>query len=102
MSRKRYSVEFKDEACRLVNEQGYSISRAARELGLSYTALRDWLKTKPRRGAAGASAGGLSAETNDPGALRARIRDLEARLRRAEMEKDILKKATAFFAKQSR
>jgi transposase-like protein len=40
-------------------------------------------------------------ESDDPKVLNARIRELEAKLRRAEMERDILKKATAYFASQS-
>jgi transposase len=96
---KRKTKEFKDEACKLVLERGYSIANAARELGLVDATLAYWLEKrgyrKPERPALSAAG-----QSNDPQALKAHIRELEARLRRAEMEKDILKKATAYFATQ--
>lgn len=101
MARKHHSVEFQDEACKLITEQGYTRERAAKELGVTTITLRNWLKKR-----------GLLepvevvepnyATSNDPNVLRARIRELEKRLRTAETEKEILKKATAYFASQSR
>ena len=91
-----YTTEFKDQACELVTKQGYSLSRASKELGVSEPALRDWLARRGYR-ASENRANGLP-DSDDPKVLKLRIADLEAKLRRAEMEKDILKKATAFFA----
>jgi transposase len=99
MARKRYTTAFKDECCKLVSEQGYEVAKAARQLGLTEQTLRYWLV---KRGWKGPKAVGLEhLESDDPAFLKTRVRDLEARLRRAEMERDILKKATAYFASQN-
>lgn len=100
MSRKHFSVEFQDEACKLVSEQGYSQQKAADELGVSTVTLAAWLKKR-----------GLLkpvkvvepdyVSSDDPKLLKARIRELEKRLKRSETEKEILKKATAYFASQN-
>ena len=97
MKRKIYTPEFKEQACGLVSQQGYSVARAASELGLPGSTLEYWLK---RRGYRGAIARHEPPDSDDPQVLKARVRELEQRLRRAEMEKDILKKATAFFAQE--
>jgi transposase len=99
MIRKRYSQAFKDEACKLVTEQQYEIAAAGKQLGVGEQTLRYWLV---QRGWKGPGPVGLEEmESEDPKILKARVRDLEARLRRAEMEREILKKATAYFASQS-
>jgi transposase len=95
MSRKHYGVEFKDEACKLVSVEGYKPSEAARKLGVGVGTLENWLR---KRGWRAPLAG--SAEGDDPAALRARVKDLEARLRKSEMANEILKKATAYFARE--
>ena len=110
MVRKRhYSIEFQDQACKLVTDQGYTQQRAADELGVSRIAIQNWMK---KRGLV------VSAEvvephymaSDDPKLLKARIlelekqlrrAELEKQLRRAELEKEILKKATAYFASQN-
>lgn len=97
MARKRYSKEFKDGACRLVMEQQYPIARAAAELGVAEMTLRQWLGRRGWRPGDPAAA-----QSDDPKVLQVRIRELEQQLRRSEMEKEILKKATAFFASQNR
>src|SRR6476469_8067262 len=94
MARKVYSQQFKDEACRLVTEQGYTAAKACRELGIPHHTLDYWLKKRGYR----SSAEHVPPDSDDPGVLKARIRELEKSLARAEMEKDILKKATAYFA----
>lgn len=94
MARKVYDRQFKEEACKLVSERGYSVNKAANELGVASMTLQYWLK---KRGHTAASA----PESNDPQVLKTRIRELERSLRRSEMEKEILKKATAFFASQN-
>jgi transposase len=97
MARKAYSQQFKDEACKLVIEQGYSPTRAAKELGLAPMTLEYWLEKRGHH----KKTEHVPPESDDPAVLRARIRELEKSLRRAEMEKEILKKATAYFANQS-
>jgi len=99
MSRKRYTDAFKDEACKLVMEQGYETAVAGKQLGVPEQTIRYWLV---RRGWEGPKVVGMEQEeSDDPKYLKARVRDLEQRLRRAEMEREILKKATAYFATQS-
>src|ERR1700733_7931368 len=95
MPRRRFSIEFKDGACQLVTRDGYGVVEAARKLDIDTSTLRAWLD---KRGALTSVPDPLPAETSDPDVLKVRIKDLEARLRRSEMEKDILKKATAYFA----
>ena len=90
MARKRYTSAFKEEACKLVSEQGYEVVTAARQLGIAEQTLRYWLV---RSGWEGPKAVGLEEkESDDPKYLKARVRDLEQRLKRAEMEREILKK----------
>ena len=99
MKRKVYTTAFKDEACKLVMEQKQPISTAAQGLGIAEQTLRYWLS---RRGWSPEQSQVPEhlAESEDPRWLKTRIRDLEERLRRAEMEREILKKATAYFASQ--
>jgi len=99
MARKRYTSAFKEEACKLVTEQGYGVTEAGKQVGVSDPTLRYWLV---QRGWEGPKAVGLEQqESDDPNYLKARVRELEQRLRRSEMEREILKKATAYFANQS-
>jgi transposase len=99
MPRKYFTKEFKDEACKLVMEQSQEVAPTARDLGVGEQTLRYWLV---QRGWNGPRQDGLPGEvSDDPAFLKAKIRDLEQKLRKAEMEREILKKATAFFAKEN-
>ena len=98
MARHCYSIEFKDEACRLVMEKKQSITQTAKSLKMDKSVLKYWLK---KRGYSMTIARELPSQTDDPAALKARIRELEGRVKRVEMERDILKKATAYFASQN-
>ena len=88
--RRKYADEFKAEAVKLVTDEGYSVAEAARNLGVQVNLLRNW-KQK------------LSAEsevqelTEDQ---RMELARLKAENKRLRMERDILKKATAFFANE--
>ena len=96
MSRKRsYGPQFREEACKLVTGQGYSAAEAGRQLGIPVTTILAWLKAQRLRENPPPPAG-----PDDPAALRARIRELESKLAKSEMEKDILKKAAAYFARE--
>ena len=100
MPNKHHSIEFQDQACKLVTEQGYTQGKAATELGITTVTLRGWLKKrKLLKPVEVVEPDYLASE--DPALLKARIKDLETRLKRAETEKEILKKATAYFAGQS-
>jgi transposase len=95
MARRTYTQEFKEQAAGLVIREGRSVKDVAGSLGVDGSSLRHWIRM--------ARAGGMQA---DPAVLAAqeparRIRELEAQVRRLEMEREILKKAAAYFAKES-
>ena len=98
MSRE-YSRRFKEEAMKLVTEKGYPPTKAARELGIRTQSLFVWLKKSGWKAPAEEALG--PPLPKDPELLQIRIRQLEAQVKRLEMEKDILKKATAYFASQN-
>jgi transposase len=94
--RREFSKEFKREAVALVVEQGYSLAEAGRSLGVGENLIGRWKRQlEVEQGDAFPGHGKLTPEQQ-------RIRELEEENRRLRMEKDILKKATAFFAKESR
>lgn len=96
--RKVYPPEFKTEAVKLVLQQKYTCAQAGRQLGVPKKTLANWVRPYRRQRREAQIAEGL--QTDDPAALKARIAELEKQLRRAEMEREILKKATAYFAKE--
>lgn len=99
IARKQYPPEFKAQAIQLVLEQGYTCAKAGEQLGVPHKTLANWVR--PRRKQEQSSAIAQGVLIDDPAALRGRITELEKQLRRAEMEREILKKATAYFAKES-
>lgn len=97
MKRKRrtHSQEFKKEAVALVVEHGYSYAEAGRSLGVNGALIGRWHRQLRDTGLeAFPGKGKRTAEQQ-------RIHELEEENRRLKMEKEILKKATAFFAKES-
>ena len=92
--RRAFATEFKAEAVRLVRESGKSVPTVARELDLTETALRSWVRQAEVDAGRGAPGALTSEEREELGRLRRETRTLR-------MERDILKKATAFFAKES-
>ena len=92
--RRNFTAQFKADAVRLVTTGGKTIAEVTEQFDLTETALREWVKRAE-----------TDAGRGPPGALttaeRAELIDLRKRLKRAEMERDILKKATAFFAKEN-
>jgi transposase len=94
-SRRVYTAEFKVAAVKLVTEQGRSVAEAARSLGISEKILRNW---KAALAAQGTNA--FPGQGNPP-AAQAEIRRLPEENKRLRMERDILKKATALFARES-
>ena len=92
MPRRTFTLEFKTSAARLVREQGYSVAQAAQSLGVDTRSIRDWVaKFAPQSQPATAAA---DAE------LRQELERLRAENKRLLMEREILKKATAFFARE--
>jgi transposase len=91
MSRKRrsFTTEFKHEAASLVLDKGYSVAEASRSLDIGETALRRWVsQLEQERGGTTPTAKAMTTEQQ-------RIQELENQVKRLELEKDILKKATA-------
>ena len=94
-TRRTYTPEFKVEAVKLVTEQGYSVAEAARSLGLSENLIRNWKQTLHDQGErAFPGHGNLSPFEEEVHRLRAENKRLLA-------ERDILKKAAAFFAREA-
>jgi transposase len=94
-ARRTYTPEFKAEAVRLVTEQGYSVAEAARSLGLRETLIRNWKQAVQDQG-----------EHAFPGrgklpAVEEELRRLRVENKRLLAERDILKKAAAFFAREA-
>lgn len=95
MARRSFTREFKLEAVRLVSERGLSVSQAARDLGIHENVLRKWVRQyRDDPAHAFPGAGQMKPEQAEVAQLKNEIRKLKA-------ERDILKKAAAYFAKDS-
>jgi transposase len=95
-SRRKFTQEFKDDAVSLVTDQGYSCAEVARRLGVSANNVNRWVREYRERNEI-ESADGLSREE-----MQAELKRLRKENKRLEMERDILKKAAAFFANESK
>jgi transposase len=93
--RRNYTREFKVEAVRRITAEGKSLAEVARELGLGESLLRSW---KQALAAEGDQA--FPGKGHQP-AVEEELRRLRAENQRLRMEREILKKATAFFARES-
>ena len=94
--RKQYSQEFKLDAISLVLDQGFTRREAARSLDINAQMLGRWVKeSQSEDGQAFRGNGKLTPEQEEN-------RKLKAQVKRLEMERDILKKATAFFAAETK
>ncbi len=95
MGRRKHSREFKLEAVRLVRERGVSMAQAARDLDLHVNVLRKWVREhEADPGSAFPGHGVMKPEQQE-------IERLRRELTRMKAERDILKKAAAYFAKDS-
>ena len=95
-SRRTFTSQFKREAVELVDREGVSVAEAARRLGVDQTLLRSWrVKFQEQGDQAFPGAGQRTA-------IEEEVRQLREENARLKMERDILKKATAFFARESR
>ena len=95
-TRRRHSAEFKVEAVRMVTDKGLSVTQVARDLGIERSLLTKWKRE-------------LTEDPDHAFPGKGRLKPMEEELRRlrrelevVRQERDILKKATAFFAKNSR
>lgn len=91
MTKGRFAEEFKREAVRQVVERGYTVSDVAKRLGVSVQSLYKWVKAYSPN-----ATDRYEAEIKE---VRRENLKLKAELRRAQDERDILKKAAAYFAK---
>jgi transposase len=91
MSKQRFTPEFKEEAVRQIVERGYKVADVAERLGVSAHTLYQWVKAvKPDKS---------ELQQRELLEAKAEILKLRAQLRRTEEERDILKKAAAYFAR---
>ena len=93
--RRSFTDEYKAEVVELIRKSGKSIGAVARELGLTETAVRAWVQQAAVDAGRGPTGVLTTAEREEFAQLRRRVKTLE-------MEREILKKATAFFAKESK
>jgi transposase len=92
MPRRKFTEEFKRSAVTLVIEQQVASTQAAKDLGIGKSTLENWLRQYRER------AGWARSDVQKDKDLR--IAELERENRKLRMERDILKKATAFFARE--
>jgi len=92
--RRKFTQEFKVEAVRLCKVGDRSIGQVAKDLDLTETALRGWVERVDIDAGQGPAGALTTAEREE-------LTQLRKQVRRLEMEKEILKKAAAFFAKES-
>jgi transposase len=93
--RVKYTKEFKQDAVKLVTEQGYSANEAGRRLGVGQSNVSRWVREFRKEQQDGAE-GEIPRKE-----LEAEVKRLRKENQRLQMEREILKKAAAFFAKES-
>ena len=93
--RRSFTSAYKAEVVDLIRASGKRIGAVAKDLGLTETAVRAWVRQSDVDGGHGPTGALTSAEREELTQLRRRVKTLE-------MERDVLKKATAFFAKESK
>jgi transposase len=93
-ARRAFTAEFKADAVRLCQAGGRTIGQVAKDLDLTETALREWVKRAEEEEMATPKDALSTEERNE-------LAELRKRVKRLEMEREILKKAAAFFAKES-
>jgi transposase len=94
-TRQNYTKEFIQDAVQLVTEQGYGCNEVARRLGINRSNITRWVREYRQ------NKENLANGPENPAELKAEIRRLKKEKQRLQMEREILKKAAAFFAKES-
>ena len=90
--RRKYTKEYKEEAVRLISEEGYSYAEAGRNLGVNPNLLSRWKREFE----------GIELDPGSAAAMQAELKRLRKENKRLKMEREILKKAAAFFAKEQK
>jgi len=90
--RRKYTKEYKEEAVRLISEEGYSYAEAGRNLGVNSNLLSRWKREFE----------GIELDPGSAAAMQAELKRLRKENKRLKMEREILKKAAAFFAKEQK
>ena len=93
--RRKVTAEFQEETVRLCRLGDRTLNQVAKDLGLTESAVRTWVGRAEAEASKAAPAGALAA------AERSELQELRRRVKRLEMEREILKKAAAFFAKEN-
>lgn len=93
MKRSTYTDEFKAEAVKQITERGHGVLEVSKRLGVSDKSLYVWLKRSQQRS--------QSPVKDDVSALKGELARMKAELKRTTEERDILKKAAAYFARVS-
>jgi transposase len=88
--RRNYTKEFKEEAVRLITDEGYSYAEAGRNLGVNPNLLSRWKREFE----------GVEIDPGSAAAMQAELKQLRKENKRLKLEREILKKAAAFFAKE--
>ena len=96
MGRRVFTLEFKHEAVRLVRERGMTVAQAAKDLDLHDNVLRKWVRDAKQNGAQAFPGRGRQRPDD------AEVSRLKRELAKTQAERDILKKAIAYFAKEPR
>ena len=96
--RRTFDQDFIDGAVKIVTQEGYSLAAAAKAVDVPYTTLRQWCQKQSAKESAMGSPTSDKARVEQ---LEAEVRQLRKKLRQTELEREILKKATAYFAKES-
>jgi len=94
-NKQHYTKEFKNDAVKLVLEQGYSANQVAKRLGINQTNVSRWVREHLKKNEPSIDGNATRSE------LEAEVKRLRKENQRLHMEREILKKAAAFFAKES-
>ena len=100
-TRRSYTLEFKQETVRLIEEQGLAVVEVGEDLGVCPTVIRRWLKLA-RAGKPLSASAQQTSQPAEPVDLEAENRRLRKEVAKLREEREILKKAAAFFAQESR